>query len=258
MRTAIVLSALALVGSSAAAQTVNFGDLGISENFNSMGTSGTSAPNGWKHFTAGFGNNTTWTTSILTSGSNSLASIPVSSPATTLTAITTPSTTNNNGFNAARTTGNTADRALATSPTTVAGSIIQVAMVNTRAAGIASGSAFTLAYDVIRYRTVSSPNELPGYNAFISLNGTSWTQIGSLMTNAEVPNTLGIATRTLNFNLPGVWNVGATAYVRFVDDNADQTSPDQIVGLDNVSLIPAPGSVALMGLGVLVAGRRRR
>jgi hypothetical protein len=259
MRNSNVVSflAVAALASSAFAQTQDFTVSGLTQDFNSMGTSGTVAPAGWKHFVTSFGSNSTWTSGITANGANSVASMAVGTAATTLTAITTPSATNNNGYNAARSTGNTADRALATSPTTRAGAIIQLAAKNASGSNIAASAAFSLTFDIVRYNAPAT-NELPGYNTFISLNGTSWTQIGSTLTTAQVPTGTGISNISVNFNLPATWTVGATAYVRFVDDNADQTSPDQIIGLDNVNLVPAPGAVALMGMGMIVAGRRRR
>jgi hypothetical protein len=250
--------AVAALASSAFAQTQDFTVSGLTQDFNSMGTSGTVAPTGWKHFIANFGNNNTWGSSIPAAGANSVASVAVSTAGTTLTATTTPNSTNNNGFNAARSTGNTADRAIAASPTTVAGAIIQLAAKNAAGSSFASGASLSLSFDTIRYTSVSSANQLPGYSVFLSLNGTSWTQVGSTPTITDVPNTVGITARTINFVLPAAWSANSTAYFRWVDDNALQTSPDQIVGLDNVNLVPAPGAVALMGMGMIVGGRRRR
>ena len=61
---------------------------------------------------------------------------------------------------------------------------------------------------------------------------------------------------------------GGTVYLRWVDDNGAPTSPDQILGLNNVSIsaliapVPEPASLALMlgGMGLLgsLMTRRRR
>ena len=50
-----------------------------------------------------------------------------------LTATTTPSGTNNNGFNAAASSTNTSDRVVATSPTQVSGAAFDLTLTNTRA-----------------------------------------------------------------------------------------------------------------------------
>jgi len=57
--------------------------------------------------------------------------------------------------------------------------------------------------------------------------------------------------------------VNHAVLLRWVDDNAQQTSPDQIIGLNNVSVSavpePAAGLLMLAGLGLLpFASRRRR
>jgi hypothetical protein len=52
-----------------------------------------------------------------------------------------------------------------------------------------------------------------------------------------VPNSVGVTpVRNKPIILRAPWAVGATALFRWVDDNATQTSPDQFIGLDNVSL----------------------
>jgi len=53
------------------------------------------------------------------------------------------------------------------------------------------------------------------------------------------------------------WGVGQTLWVRWIELN--DVGNDHGLAIDNFSLaIPTPGSVALLGLGGLVAGRRRR
>ena len=64
------------------------------------------------------------------------------------------------------------------------------------------------------------------------------------------------------FTLPSARAVGSNLDVRWVDDNAVQTSPDQITGLNNVgvNVVPEPstGTALLLGLGVLAAAGSRR
>jgi hypothetical protein len=241
----------------------NFGPLGYSENFDSMGTSGTTAPTGWRHFTTSFGTNSTWTTSIHAMGANSMATMPVSTVATVLTAVTAPNANANNGFNAAVSAATSSDRILATAPTTVAGSIIQLELRNNAGGTIFAGDALTITFDTVRFRTVSSANELPGYWLFASNDtGTTWTNVTTVAspnpTITTVPNTVGVTNRTVNYTLTSNWNAGASLFFRWVDDNAVQTSPDQIIGLNNVSIVPTPGALALAGVGTLLVARRRR
>lgn len=250
-------TAASLALSLSASAAVVFDGLGYGETFDSMET-GTAAPTGWKHFATSFGSNSTWSTTIPGSGATGLSAMSVGTAGTTLVAATTPSGNQNNGFNAG-VGGSTSNRAIATSPTTVAGVIIQLDLSNGSGADIAAGSAFSVSFDTIRYTSVSSANQLPGYWLFYSLdNGTTWTNVGPNPTLAEIPNTVGVTSSSLSFNLASDWTSGSTMYLRWVDDNAQQTSPDQIIGLDNVSIVPAPGALALVGLAGFVGFRRRR
>lgn len=252
-----VTLATSLLAASASAGV--FSTVGFSENFDSMGTTGTSAPAGFRHFTGPAGsNNATWTASIPASGANSVASIPVNTASTVLVPSNNPSTTQNNGFNAARSTSNTANRVLATSPTTVAGSFIQLELQNSTGITMAAGTTMSVSFDTVRFNSVSSANQLPGYWLFLSTNGSDWTNLGPNPTNSSVPNTVGVSSSTINFNLPNNWLNSQSIFFRWVDDNATQTSPDQIIGLDNVSIIPTPSAAALLSLGLLSASRRRR
>jgi hypothetical protein len=123
----------------------------------------------------------------------------------------------------------------------VAGAILQLQLTNATGGSLAAGSSLSIAFDTVRFTAVGTANELPGYWVFISQdNGTTWTLITPTPTITTVPNTVGITATTLSYTLPSTWNSGATAYLRFVDDNAAQTSPDQIIGLNNV-VITASG-----------------
>ncbi|MFN4244003.1 MAG: hypothetical protein ACK4PI_12305 [Tepidisphaerales bacterium] len=234
------------------------------EDFDSMGTSGTTPPTSWKHIVFNMTtSNGTWTnsTGIPANGTNSVASIPVTAAGTTLTATNNPTSNNNNGYNAARTTSATSDRVLATAPTNVTGTGIQLTLTNANTLPI---DTLTVRFDIVRFTAPSSANELPGYWLFISTNGTSWTHIGPAPTLTEVPNSVGVSNLTRSFgtvNVPLV-NPGADFYLRWVDDNAAQSSPDQIVGLNNVlitaTVVPEPAGLSLLGCTALVGLRRRR
>ena len=215
-----------------------------SQNFDSMGTTGTAPPSGWSQFPCNFGTNATWSTSIPASGTNSVASMAVSTAGTTLTVNNAPTATNNNGYNAQG--ASSSDRVLATSPTSYAGAIIQLRLTNNTGSPL---NSINVGYDIRRYTVATTANELPGYWLFYSLdNGTTWTNISALTpvisgsTGVVVPNTVGVTTvppTTITFG-SSVAN-GSGFVLRWVDDNAQQTSPDQIIGLDNVS-ISVPGS----------------
>lgn len=259
LRALSVGAVLAFAGS--ALGQANFVNAGYTQNFDSMGASGTAAPIGWKHFTTGTGSNTTWTTTIPASGANSVASVPVSTAATTLTALAIgPTANNNSGYNVPNTqpTLNTTDRVLSTAPTTVAGAILQLELSNASGLNLPAGFVLTLNFDTVRFTTVSTPNELPGYWLFASADGTNWANVGTNPTIGTVPNTAGTTSSSVQYTLGANWNLGSSIYFRWVDDNANQTSPDQIIGLNNVSVVPAPGSLALLGIGGLVGLRRRR
>jgi len=205
----------------------------LTQNFDSMGTTGTTPPGTWTVWNgASTTSKTTWTTSIAASDVAAMVSA-----AGGLTSITTPSVTNNNGFNAANLAGNAANRVLVSSPTGVAGMAFQLLLTNGTGATI---DALKISYDTLRYTAVGTANELPGYRLFFSLNGgTTWTNASTLNPSiTSVPNTTGTSITALTtISLGSNWNAGSQLRLRWVDDNADQTSPDQIVGLDNVSIV---------------------
>jgi hypothetical protein len=251
--------ALALAAAGSAFGQASFQPLGYSENFDSMGTAGTAAPTGWRHFATSFGSNATWTSSVTFSGANSVATDAVTRTATTLVATNNPTANQNNGYNAARSTSATSDRVLASAPTTVAGGILQLQLRNDTALSLPAGFQLTIRFDTVRFSSVSSANQLPGYWLGVSQNaGSTWTNVGPNPTIATVPNSVGVTSSTLTYTLSSTWNIGSSIYFRWVDDNAQETSPDQIIGLNNVSIVPTPGAAMLFAAAGLVGIRRRR
>ena len=248
-------TACVLIGGAGTVSAVNFSG-SYSENFDGMGSAGTTPPTGFSLYVGEGGTNSTWTnsTGITANGATlSVASMVLTSG--NLTASAAPTATNNNGYNAAS-PGNPGDRILATSPTTFDGGAINLSLTNTTGAAIA---LLSLGYDIQRFTSVSTANELPGYQVFVNIDGGAWTQIPVFVPTLDganntvaVPNTVGVTSVPLtSFNLPSVWNANSTLNLRWVDDNAVQTSPDQIIGLNNVTVVPEPSAWTGLVLGVL-------
>ena len=209
----------------------------LTENFDSMGT-GTAFILGWSMRNGAAGTtNTTWTDATGIPGSSLTSMVTTTGTLTYNNTSNGPAATNVNGYNLRG--DSDADRALGTSPTGVAGVAIQAQLTNN------SGSAMTgmqIGYDIRRYVAVSTTNgtaELPGYWLFYSLDGgTSWTNVSQLNpTLANVPNSLGTTNIPLTaVTFASIWSPGSDLLLRWVDDNAVPTSPDQIHALDNVSI----------------------
>src|SRR5438552_2996482 len=98
---------------------------GFTENFDSMGVDGTWPPDGWTVYTIP-GSASTWSaaTGIL---AEQMSPEFFGRPSSGLTATLNPSSTNNNGYNAA-TSDAPDDRALVTAPTSVAGGVLELAL----------------------------------------------------------------------------------------------------------------------------------
>lgn len=226
---------LASLGSTA--QAINFSGA-YGENFDSMGTTATTPPSGWsvKNGASSTDNNT-WknangvTTSAVAAMVDAAGALSVSSG---------PTSNQNNGYNAGA-PGNSANRMLATAPTGNAGTALQLSLTNATAV---SFSEVQVAYDIYRFIAVGTANELPGYWLFYSLDGgTTWTNVATLnptlsgTSGVIVPNTVGVTNvSSTAVTLSGPWAPGATLLLRWVDDNAQETSPDQILGLDDVAV----------------------
>ncbi|NQX02576.1 metallophosphoesterase, partial [bacterium] len=212
----------------------------VAENFDSMGT-GTTFLLGWSIKNANAGGNTTWTDSlpITGTGTGGLASMIATTGTLTYNNVANgPAANNVNGYNLRG--ANDSDRVLGTAPTSVTGVAIQLQLTNGSGNPI---SALQIGYDIRRYVAVATANELPGYWLFYSLdNGATWSNVSTLNptlggAGVQVPNTLGVTTVPVTtVTLASAWAANADLLLRWVDDNAVVTSPDHIVGLDNVSI----------------------
>ena len=235
---------------------VSFTGADYVQNFDGMGT-GTAAPTGWEFYGALGGNSTTWTTPIPASG------IGGGTLNATLTASTTfTASSNTAGWNYAL-PASTTDRALGTSPTSGRGLVLQLLLTNDTGSAI---NAIRVGFDTRRF--TAAVNHLPGYWLFYSVDdGTTWANASTLNPTAStVPGTVGVTnTVSSHVSLAAPWPAGGELRLRWVDDNGD-TSPDQIYGLDNVTIgvpigqppvvsltAPASGSVFIAGDAISLA-----
>jgi len=214
----------------------------VTENFDSLGT-GTNLATlpAWSHIGALGGSNTTWTnaTGIPNSGAQSAATAGTINN-TLIVDTDPPATTDNSNTQAYNfaLTGSTSNRAIGTSPTTGAGNILQFRILNSTGSGV---SAVSVSYDIRRFTAPATANELPGYRLFYSTDsGTTWTNVSALnpalsAATVNVPNTVGVTSVALTaITLSPALPNGSEIRFRWIDDNATETSPDQIIGLDNV------------------------
>ncbi len=223
------------------------------QNFDGMGT-GTAVPAGWSFYGTFGGSNSTFTDAIPI---NTASGGTVNNTLTASSTFTASSNTAGYNFLVPSTT---TDRAIGTSPTSGQFVALQLSLTNPTGAPL---NALRMSYDIHRFTAPASANELPGYALFYSLDsGTTWTNVPAFTpTIATVPNTTGVTNiPATTFALTSPWAAGATLLFRWLDDNAVATSPDQIHGLDNISITvpigqpplatltaPATGSVAYLG-----------
>jgi hypothetical protein len=134
-----------------------------------------------------------------------------------------------------------ANRSIGTSPTGVAAGAFQLALLNN--SGLARNS-INISYQIRRFATPtyfsgSSDNRLPGYQLFYSMNnGSTWVNVATLNpTITNVPNTVGVSNMgCTSIALPSTLAVGGEIRFRWIDDNSDLSSPDQVIGLDSINI----------------------
>ncbi len=131
---------------------------------------------------------------------------------------------------------------------------------------------FTISFNGEQWRNggnATAQSMVLEYGFGVSFNAvTTWTAPGGLFNwTSPVATTTAAA---VDGNAAGLvsgrggtvssltWNNGDTLWVRWIENN--DAGNDHGLGIDNVSFsaVPTPGSLALLGLGALVAGRRRR
>jgi hypothetical protein len=210
-----------------------------SQNFDSaLAGSSTTIPAGFRSMVIA-GGNTTYSASSLIA-TTGIASATVSS-SQTLTVWNAGSAMVSSGtslFNLGS-VGNANDRALGTDPTGTAANIIELSMTNNTGYNL-QGVSFSYDDKCLTNGSVGTEqSELPGYAFFYSTTGgtnaTDWTEVSALsLGNYTQGTTFSSATINLTFT-PPLTNKGIM-YFRWADDNNQANSPDQMNGIDNISI----------------------
>jgi hypothetical protein len=222
---------------------------GFTENFDSMGQDGDTPPNGWSLWTIP-GSNTNWQPPPVGNGIDPTQMSPelFGTPRGPLRAWVLPSYgpagTNNNGWNMAS-DDTPDDRALAGGPTGVSGGVLELVLSNDSGSDVTS---LAISYDIRSFQVgADGADELPGFWLFYSLDGgITYTNVSELNPdNNTVPNTVdvfhmpmaitGNPTTVIDLSATPL-TVGSTINFCWVDDNGMPSSPDQLIGLDNVTI----------------------
>jgi hypothetical protein len=246
---------------------------GYLENFNEMGTTGGTCPDGYS-LGAVPGGNTTFGVSGATTNAGPITAAGAASASGWTTSVVewdmtqgqVKSSTNayNCGVNPA-----SADRALGEDPTGDAANALQLILMNGTGAPL---SSVTFAYDekcfslgTCQYGATEPDegNDLPGYAFFYSTTGSTlasdWSADANLHTTSYTVGGVEHATDTITFASPVA--PGGSMYFRWLDDNGYWVSPDQMFAIDNVTVAvaptPEPATLTVLVLGGLAILRRK-
>ena len=236
---------IALVAGMAAAAQAQISYTGgtYSQNFDSMGATGTTTPTGW-FVGSGTGLAATGTTVIAGTGSS------------------TAGGNYNFGVTGVNVVGERALGSLASG--TLGQRDTEVDFMNNLGFSI---TQFTISYDGEQWRNGGStvPNVL---TLQLSLDGTSWVSLGAAFNFTSPINTSTAATLDGNASANRVAGIGGTYipstpisngsvfYLRWADP--DDTGADSAIALDNFtfSAVPEPSVYMLLGVGLLFCGQR--
>lgn len=292
---AVAMALVIAAGSAAqAASTDSLTSAGYTQNFNSMGTGSAFPDSGWTawNITTGNDSHLQWTTSIApgdVGGGTQITTVT----AMTDTSITSSTKSGSAVYNMADATVGTSNRALSTSPTGDDGIALQLALTNNTGTSL---SSLSISYNIKKFSDgvlqssqtsgLPSNEELPGYQLFYSVNGGAYNnvaQFNPVASNVANPNNqpvIPVGTPAASGSNPlidyTVTNVsgtvtlaqavaaGQTLTFRWIDDNGVNVSPDQVIGLDDISInsatpTPIPAAAWLLGSGLMgLFGMRRR
>jgi hypothetical protein len=139
------------------------------------------------------------------------------------------------------------DRALGTDPTGTGASVIQLALTNNTGASLA-GVVFSYTEKCLTNGSTSNGSftndgterlELPGYEFFYSVTGdtnaTNWFMVPVLSATNWIQDTVSNA-GPVTLMFPQLLPNGGVMYFRWADDNCVASSPDQMYGIDNISI----------------------
>jgi Bacterial Ig domain/Phosphoesterase family/Cadherin-like domain len=139
------------------------------------------------------------------------------------------------------------DRALGTDPTGTGGTVIQLALTNNTGAALA-GVVYSYTEKCLTNGSTSNGSftddgterlELPGYEFFYSITGdnnaSNWFEAPVLSATNWVEDTVSNA-GPVTLIFPQPLANGAIMYFRWADDNCVASSPDQMYGIDNISI----------------------
>ncbi|MEY4385530.1 MAG: hypothetical protein RLY20_813 [Verrucomicrobiota bacterium] len=207
------------------------------ENFDSLGTAGTTMPVGFRSLGIPGGNSTYTAAAPI-----SAAGIAGATNNPTSLGLWTPG---NAGYAAASRLanagwwGNTADRALASGPTGNGATVTELGMTN-NTGGDLLGVVFSYTLKAMTNGSAGTEaGELPGYAFFYSTTGgtnaSDWTKVNTLsLTNSTqaTTNNSGNVGITFASAVPS----GGVFYFRWADDNNVASSPDQTFAVDNINV----------------------